>query len=172
MVNPQTPREHLAVELRARIVRGQVPAGGFLPGIKELARDRGLSVSTVHRAFELLREWGLIEGEKGERPRVRALADSSLVPSIRPAAVESPSTAALPAAELFDLVLLLDGEVVTRFSTLVDPRDGRELALVLRSAVRRRGGDEERLAEYELQLHRPGEDEPMTTFVLPARAGS
>jgi integrase len=62
MTRPATPREHLAVELRERIVRGEFTAGDVLPGIKQLAQERGLSTSTVQRAFLLLREWGVVDG--------------------------------------------------------------------------------------------------------------
>jgi DNA-binding GntR family transcriptional regulator len=67
----RSPRELLAVELREKIINGEYAAGSHLPGIKMLAAGCGLSSSTVKRAFELLREWGLISGLAGARPRVR-----------------------------------------------------------------------------------------------------
>jgi integrase len=68
--HPHTPREHLAVDLRQKILDGEYRAGDHLPAIKALASERELSPSTVHRALELLREWGLPTGGVGERPRV------------------------------------------------------------------------------------------------------
>ncbi|QYN33004.1 GntR family transcriptional regulator [Pseudonocardia sp. DSM 110487] len=53
---------------------GEYAADGHLPGVKALAVERGLSPSTVKRAFDLMREWGLILGAEGERPRVRAVS--------------------------------------------------------------------------------------------------
>lgn len=67
---PKTPRELLAVELRQQILDGAYANGEYLPGNKALGRERGLSSSTVHRAYELLRAWGLLDGDEGERPRV------------------------------------------------------------------------------------------------------
>lgn len=71
MIEPRTPRDRLAVELRETIVNGSAADGDHLPGIKVLAAEKGLSVA-VHRAFELLRDWGLLVGPPGERPRVHA----------------------------------------------------------------------------------------------------
>ncbi|MFC4945651.1 tyrosine-type recombinase/integrase [Pseudonocardia sp. GCM10023141] len=68
---PLSPREVLAADLRNQILDGTFSEGGFLPGIKQLAAERRLSVSTVHRAMELLRAWGLIGGEPGRRPIVQ-----------------------------------------------------------------------------------------------------
>lgn len=68
--NPRSPRERLAVELLERIESGAVPAGGRLPGVKALGAQVGVAPSTVHRAFELLREWGALVGAPGERPIV------------------------------------------------------------------------------------------------------
>ena len=125
-------------------------------------------MSTVHRAFALLRDWGLIEGEKGDRPRVLPVDDPADEPHSG-AEDTPPALPASPAGELLDLVLRLHGKVITRFSTVVDRRDGRELEEVLVSAIRRCGGDEDRLVEYELEVRRPGEVEPITTFVASRR---
>ncbi len=74
LLQPRSPRELLAVELREKIVNGEYGAGAQLPGIKVLAMERGLSSSTVKRAFELLREWGLLVGAERQRPCVRPAA--------------------------------------------------------------------------------------------------
>jgi integrase len=79
--NPRTPREKLAAELHDSIVRGDLDAGDVLPGIKQLATERGLSTSTVHRAFVLLREWGVVGGVAGERPRVTNVRPLAAEPS-------------------------------------------------------------------------------------------
>ncbi len=82
---PRTPRERLAADLLQQISSGAVADGEHLPGIKALAVERGLSVSTVHRAFGLLRDWGVVEGAAGERPRVRAPA---MTPTSAPVTLE------------------------------------------------------------------------------------
>jgi DNA-binding transcriptional MocR family regulator len=53
------------------ILNGEYGAGSHHPGIKALAAERGLSSSTVKRAYDLLREWNVIFGAERERPRVR-----------------------------------------------------------------------------------------------------
>ena len=58
-LDPRTPRERLAVELREQILSGGILGGGHLPGMRALADEHGLSISTVKRAFSLLQEWGL-----------------------------------------------------------------------------------------------------------------
>ncbi|WP_308816412.1 tyrosine-type recombinase/integrase [Pseudonocardia alni] len=73
--DPRSARERLAVELLERIESGVVPVGGHLPGVKVLAAEQGLAPSTVHRAFELLREWGVLVGAAGERPTVVSLPE-------------------------------------------------------------------------------------------------
>ena len=70
LTSPRTPREHLAVELRGQILDGLYPVGTDLPGIKALAGDRGVSSSTVQRAYLLLRDWGLVESTARERTRI------------------------------------------------------------------------------------------------------
>lgn len=85
--DPRTPRERLAIELLEQIESGAVAGGTHLPGIKPLGEQKGVAPSTVHRAFELLREWGVLVGEPGERPRVASLAPS---PRAEPATAVAP----------------------------------------------------------------------------------
>ena len=54
----------LAMELLISISRGIYPVGSLLPSQKELAEQRGVSVSTVRRAFELLSSVGAIKPTK------------------------------------------------------------------------------------------------------------
>src|SRR6185312_4161298 len=72
LTNPRTPREQLAVELRGQILEGLYPVGTDLPGIKALASERGVSSSTVQRAYLLLRDWELVDSTARERTRVTA----------------------------------------------------------------------------------------------------
>lgn len=103
MSDPRTPRDRLAVELRETILSGTVADGDHLPGIKVLAAESGLSVGTVHRAFELLREWGLLIGPPGERPRVHS---RSLPRNADPEPdADTPMPAVAPAAEYWTLTL-------------------------------------------------------------------
>jgi integrase len=96
IIEPTAPREHLAVELRAQILSGDLPAGAHLPSIKHLAKERDLSPSTVHRAFTLLRKWGLLDGEVGERA-LRASAPEPRTSSPRTSAATIASPGSPPA---------------------------------------------------------------------------
>lgn len=74
-----------------------------------------------------------------------------------------------PGAVLLDIVVRHAGEVVTRFSAAADPQNARELRQVLVDAIRRRGADEMRIAEYEMELRRVGTDALIMTFVATHR---
>ncbi len=179
MTQPATPRERLAVELRVQILEGAFTMGEYLPGIKQLAQQRGLSTSTVQRAFQLLRDWGVVEGAPGERPRVAAqLAleeDMPLEATISRSrypdrgGADEPATAQPDVARLLDLVLLHRGQVVTRFSTEADPDDAEDLAEILLAAVRRSGLDEARASDYELEVRLSGAGAVLRTFVVSRR---
>lgn len=54
----------LAMELLISINRGQYPVGSLLPSQKELAAQKGVSLSTVRRALELLDSVGAIKSAK------------------------------------------------------------------------------------------------------------
>ena len=54
----------LAMELLLSISRGKYPVGSLLPSQKELAMQKGVSVSTVRRALELLGSVGAIKSAK------------------------------------------------------------------------------------------------------------
>ena len=107
-LDPQTPRERLAVELREQIVSGGIPGGAYLPGMRALANKHRLSISTVKRAFSLLQEWGLVSHVDGQRARVlpqpEAAGPADAVPG-PPQAAEAaqvepaPARVVLPAVE-------------------------------------------------------------------------
>lgn len=153
LTRPTTPREHLAVELRDRVVRGELVPGEFLPGIKQLAQERGLSTSTVHRAFLLLREWGVVDGEPGQRPRVTAgipadLATSPAAQTVGPAVAEPAPTE----ATLLNLEVRHTGRTVARLTTQADPTDFADLRRLLLDAVRRHGGVDADIGSYEMDV--------------------
>lgn len=54
----------IAMELLISISRGVYPAGSLLPSQKELARQKGVSLSTMRRALELLGSVGAIKSTK------------------------------------------------------------------------------------------------------------
>ena len=56
---------HVADELRAAIVAGQLRPGSRLPSERALAQEFGVSRATIVSAFHLLRGEGLIETRRG-----------------------------------------------------------------------------------------------------------
>ena len=61
--DPEPVREQIARQLRGRIVRGELTAGEFLPGHRQLARQPRVAPSTVEAAYELLVNDGLLNGD-------------------------------------------------------------------------------------------------------------
>ncbi|MER8809012.1 GntR family transcriptional regulator, partial [Mesorhizobium australicum] len=57
--------QRLADSIEADIDRGVIGAGAKLPPQRDLAYDIGATVGTVGRAYQLLRERGLVSGEVG-----------------------------------------------------------------------------------------------------------
>lgn len=53
-------------QIRALILTGELPAGEGLPSIRALAREQRVSVITVHRAYEMLIQEGLIHARRGK----------------------------------------------------------------------------------------------------------
>jgi sigma-B regulation protein RsbU (phosphoserine phosphatase) len=60
--DPEPLRDQIARQLRERITRGQLPAGGLLPGHRQLAREYRVAPSTVEAAYEQLVTEGLLSG--------------------------------------------------------------------------------------------------------------
>ncbi|MGF6781910.1 PLP-dependent aminotransferase family protein [Paraburkholderia sp. GAS334] len=56
--------EALANSIADGIGSGQIPIGSRLPSVRQIIAQRGVSQSTVFRAYYLLEEWGLIRAEE------------------------------------------------------------------------------------------------------------
>jgi integrase len=74
-----------------------------------------------------------------------------------------------PSVHLLDFAVVHRGSVEARFSAAADPRSADELHDVLTDAILRRGWDESRITEYELEVRRPGQDVLLTTYLVPRR---
>ncbi|TJX35052.1 MAG: GntR family transcriptional regulator, partial [Mesorhizobium sp.] len=57
--------QRLADSIESDIDKGVIDAGAKLPPQRDLAYDIGATVGTVGRAYQLLRERGLVSGEVG-----------------------------------------------------------------------------------------------------------
>lgn len=100
--SPVPPYEQLRAQFAQQILERTLAVGTRLPTIRHLARDLGLAVNTVGRAYRELEEAGLIEtrgragsfvsaaGEEGRERARRAAADyAALIASLGIDAVEA-----------------------------------------------------------------------------------
>lgn len=159
LTSPRTPREKIAASLYARIVAGEFPEGGHLPGIKELAAEHEVAVSTVHRAFELLRTCGVLAGDARQRPVVQIPA--SAVDEVEP--VPKAATVGV-GRRLVEFRLRSAGRELSAFSAEVDPDSAAELDPLMRSAVRRVAGPNADVGDYEMDVL--GDGAVLRTFVM------
>lgn len=67
---PRGPYDGIAADIKAAIRCGVLKAGNQLPTVKDLGARYNVAPSTVHRAFQLLRDDGLIDVARGRRATV------------------------------------------------------------------------------------------------------
>lgn len=158
---PRTPRERIAATLHARVVAGEFLPGGHLPGIKELAAEHGVAVSTAHRAFELLREWGVLSGAPGRRPVV----GEAIQPlPVLAESTQRPGRDSRAGRRMLEFRLRSAGRELAVFSAEADPDSAADLGPLLRSAVRRAAGPDADVGDYELDVVDGGS--VLRTFVM------
>ncbi|MEP6564893.1 MAG: PLP-dependent aminotransferase family protein [Mesorhizobium sp.] len=80
--------QRLADSIETDIDRGLIDAGAKLPPQRDLAYDIGTTVGTVGRAYQLLRERGLVSGEVGRGTYVLAQQSEGVKPDFPPAEVQ------------------------------------------------------------------------------------
>ncbi|WP_245585709.1 tyrosine-type recombinase/integrase [Pseudonocardia asaccharolytica] len=169
ITEPRHPYEAVAAALRREMEAGSVTVGEQLPAIKNLAEAHGVSAATAQRAVSLLQTWGYVEVLPGRGVRV-LYTDPIDTTDHLPDPASSSNGSPLgehPRRQLFDLVIRHRGTVVARLTTELDRTNAAELREVMSAAVRRSGGDDADIGEYEMELREAGEDELVTTFVAP-----
>ena len=72
--------EQLAVQVRSAIARGELTAGTRLPSARELAGLLTVSLHTVLRAYQDLRDEGLLELRRGRGAVITARAQQDYLP--------------------------------------------------------------------------------------------
>lgn len=72
--------QQIADDLASAIGRGVFPPGARLPTVRELARERGVDVGTISRAYQLLARRGLVEAHARRGTLVRSAAAASAPP--------------------------------------------------------------------------------------------
>ncbi|MGW3949366.1 GntR family transcriptional regulator, partial [Micrococcus luteus] len=76
-VDPRSPYERLAAELRRRIQDGRWAVGESLPTGRELGREFGVATATAQRAVQLLQTWAMVDVSRGRRAIVRSTTGSA-----------------------------------------------------------------------------------------------
>jgi GntR family transcriptional regulator len=65
-LSSESLQSQIARQVRAKVLAGELAAGGGLPSIRALARQLHISVITVQRAYETLEREGLIHSRRGK----------------------------------------------------------------------------------------------------------
>jgi integrase/DNA-binding transcriptional regulator YhcF (GntR family) len=160
-IDPTRPYEKVAVDLRDRILNGELVAGLPIPSFKQLAREHQVSASTVHRAVALLSDWGLVELHSGRRTLVRQLRESSQSTGANVDRNQRSDRNTI----LLDLVIRRLGKVVGTVRAEADPDNPEDLHRLLAHAIRRNGDNESAIGDYEMIVKHAGEVDAITTFV-------
>jgi len=66
----------LAVQVKEQIRRGALRPGDELPSVRELASELGINLHTVHKAYQTLRDDGVLRLRPGRVPRVAPLRET------------------------------------------------------------------------------------------------
>lgn len=79
-------------QVRAAILQGQLQIGEQLPSARQLATSLGINMLTVHKAWNELRQEGLIESRRGEGmfvlPQTRKFSEKQKLQSLKAKAQE------------------------------------------------------------------------------------
>lgn len=111
--------EQLAALLRERITSGDLREGDRLPSETALAKQAGVSRSTVREALRILEQGGLVERAS---PRIMVVADRSDVPAFRELRREL-RRRNITFHHLHEALMTMEPEL-TRFATLRSDRRG------------------------------------------------
>ena len=65
--------EQILSQIKEQVRIGDLAPGHELPSVRELARNLGVNLHTVHRAYQMLRDQGVITLRLGRRARVAPL---------------------------------------------------------------------------------------------------
>ena len=72
--DPHPLYEQIVTQVKGAVAEGRLSVGEILPGVRELADGLGLNLHTVHKAYQRLRDAGIIDLRIGRRARVAARA--------------------------------------------------------------------------------------------------
>jgi GntR family transcriptional regulator len=78
-ISEEDPRPiylQIAADIKGQIRTGDLSPGDELPSVRELADSLDVNLHTVHRAYQKLREQGVIRMRLGQRAKVAPLRDA------------------------------------------------------------------------------------------------
>jgi DNA-binding transcriptional regulator YhcF (GntR family) len=167
--------ELIAADIRTAILDGTLPDGSELTTVRNLAAQYDTTVYQAHQAMQVVKSWGLLTGGgRGKRLTiVRPVVRERPVeePAAQhPTAVETDgpiSDSAIVAPEALDIELFHLSQSVRTYRTQADPNNPDELLDLLLDAVRRTGGSEANVRDYELVVRYAGERGVVATFIAP-----
>jgi GntR family transcriptional regulator len=73
--DPRPIYAQLVAQVKELIQKGTLQPGRELPSVRDLASALGINLHTAHRAYQVLRDEGVILLRLGRRPRVAALRE-------------------------------------------------------------------------------------------------
>ncbi|MBT2489063.1 GntR family transcriptional regulator [Streptomyces sp. ISL-96] len=137
---PTLKYEQIADSLRQRIADGEFPAGALLPSGRDLCEQWGVSRATVIKAYDILRNDGLIVAKQGHgfrvtetplaRPAGNRRSGSTRTTGAHPFRRLGTPTREEPPRHVAELLELQDGATALRRDRLVLLDDGTPLTLV------------------------------------------
>lgn len=173
---PRYPYQVVAAAVAREVADGKLAPGDPAPSAPDLVKQHGVSLATAKRSLVLLTEWGTL-ARHGRSPlhvvgpgeELTPLAPVAVEPPSSPVAISPPPMAISPPvtaeAKLLTLTVRHRGQDVSTFSTAANPASPAALHSILAAAVRRAGGDEGEIGDYEMDVRITGEPEPLLTFV-------
>lgn len=159
---PQSPYEHIAYELRAKILTGELTGGTQIPTLNQIMTDNDVAAGTAHRAISLLKIWGLVDTARG-RPTTVAPNITEPRTASAPVDLDAAETPEPAGTQLLEFEIRHLGKTVRIFSAEADPAQPSQLRQLLAAAVRRDGRDASEILDYEMDIRRAGL--VVTTFV-------
>jgi integrase len=174
---PQRTYERIAAAIRTAILDGTLRDGSELAIVKDLATQYDTTVYQAHQAMQLVKNWGLLTGGgRGKRLTIVCPIAEDQPDERRddeptaqhPTAVETDgpiSDAAVVAPEALDIELFHLSQSVRTYRTQADPNNADELLQLLLDAVRRTGGSQIDVRDYELVVRYAGQRGVVTTFI-------
>jgi GntR family transcriptional regulator len=69
----------LMEQLKAQVAGGRLPAGEFLPSVRQVAEELQVNPMTVSKAYSLLERDGVVELVRGQGMRVKEMATNGKV---------------------------------------------------------------------------------------------